>query len=218
VRNAIHLPANDVLERSIEDLVTRPRGRSSYAPLVRYRSFAYQAASWDRPRRVIAQIEHHLGWASSLTRSRGRAGPSSASTTSAAADQGGQSRQPLDAPLLSPLPGQRGLPPARGHRLQPRQSPAPARLPVAIQSWSLTSLQQRLFKTQDQWAPHPACSVLRPLAGRRSLDWEPLSADPRAHRATRVASDVIGRTARAKSKIDAGGSVSAEGGHGRQTL
>jgi len=25
------------------------------------RSFQYQAASWDRPRRVIAKIEHHLG-------------------------------------------------------------------------------------------------------------------------------------------------------------
>ena len=30
-------------------------------PLVRYRSFEYQAASWDRPRRAIAKIEHHLG-------------------------------------------------------------------------------------------------------------------------------------------------------------
>jgi hypothetical protein len=55
------LPANDVLERQIEDLLTRPRGRPSHAPLVRYRSFQYQAASWDRPRRVIAKIEHHLG-------------------------------------------------------------------------------------------------------------------------------------------------------------
>ena len=61
VRYAIRLPANDVLERRIEDLLTRPRGRPSYAPLVRYRSFEYQAASWDRPRRVIAKVEHHLG-------------------------------------------------------------------------------------------------------------------------------------------------------------
>lgn len=58
---AIRLPANDVLERAIEDLLTRPRGRPSHAPLVRYRSFSYQAASWDRARRVIAKIEHHLG-------------------------------------------------------------------------------------------------------------------------------------------------------------
>ncbi len=61
VRYAIRLPANDVLERAVEDLLTRPRGRPSYAPLVRYRSFAYQAASWSRPRRVIAKVEHHFG-------------------------------------------------------------------------------------------------------------------------------------------------------------
>ena len=34
VRYAIRLPANDVLERTIEDLLVRPRGRPSYAPLV----------------------------------------------------------------------------------------------------------------------------------------------------------------------------------------
>jgi hypothetical protein len=61
VRYAIRLPANGVLERRIEDLLTRPRGRPSHAPLVRYRSFEYQAGSWDRPRRLIAKIEHHLG-------------------------------------------------------------------------------------------------------------------------------------------------------------
>ncbi len=61
VAYAIRLPANQVLEGTIEDLLTRPRGRPSYAPLVRYRSFQYQAASWDRPRRVIAKVEHHLG-------------------------------------------------------------------------------------------------------------------------------------------------------------
>ncbi len=61
VAYAIRLPANDVLERAIEDLLARPRGRRSHAPVVRYRSFQYQAASWDRPRRVIAKVEHHLG-------------------------------------------------------------------------------------------------------------------------------------------------------------
>ena len=61
VAYAIRLPANAVLERDIEDLLVRPRGRLSHAPLVRYRSFQYQAASWDRPRRVIAKVEHHLG-------------------------------------------------------------------------------------------------------------------------------------------------------------
>ena len=61
VQYAIRLPADDVLERRIDDLLTRPRGGPSHAPLVRYRSFEYQAASWDRPRRVIAKVEHHLG-------------------------------------------------------------------------------------------------------------------------------------------------------------
>jgi hypothetical protein len=42
---AIRLPANAVLERAIEGLLTRPRGRPSHAPLVRYRSFRYRAAS-----------------------------------------------------------------------------------------------------------------------------------------------------------------------------
>jgi hypothetical protein len=36
VRYAIRWPANDVLMRQIEDLLTRPRGRPSHAPLVRY--------------------------------------------------------------------------------------------------------------------------------------------------------------------------------------
>ena len=32
----------------------------------RYRSIQYQAASWDRPRRVIAKDKHHLGSLTSL--------------------------------------------------------------------------------------------------------------------------------------------------------
>ncbi len=61
IRYAIRLPANDVLGRQIADRLTRPRGRPSHAPLVRYRSFMYQAASWNRARRVIAKVEHHFG-------------------------------------------------------------------------------------------------------------------------------------------------------------
>jgi hypothetical protein len=48
LKYGIRLPANDVLERAIEDLLTRLRGRPCYAQLIRYRSFHYQAASWDR--------------------------------------------------------------------------------------------------------------------------------------------------------------------------
>ena len=36
-------------------------GRPSNEPVVWYSDFPYQADSWDRPRRVVAKIEHHKG-------------------------------------------------------------------------------------------------------------------------------------------------------------
>jgi len=56
---AIRLPANANLHRKIERLLTRPVGRPSLKPKVFYHSFQYQAASWDRPRRVVAKVEWH---------------------------------------------------------------------------------------------------------------------------------------------------------------
>jgi hypothetical protein len=58
---AIRLKANAVLEREIEHLLTRPVGRPSHRPKVFYRSFQYQAKSWQRSRRVVAKIEWHQG-------------------------------------------------------------------------------------------------------------------------------------------------------------
>jgi hypothetical protein len=58
---AIRLPANDNLERKVAQLLTRPVGRPSYKPVVRYKSFLYQAASWTRARRVVAKVEFHFG-------------------------------------------------------------------------------------------------------------------------------------------------------------
>lgn len=58
---AIRLPANEVLQREIEPLLTRPVGRPSNKPVVWYHDFLYQAGTWDRPRRVVAKIEHHKG-------------------------------------------------------------------------------------------------------------------------------------------------------------
>jgi len=58
---AIRLPANEVLQREIEPLLTRPVGRPSRKPVVWYHDFLYQAGTWDRPRRVVAKIEHHRG-------------------------------------------------------------------------------------------------------------------------------------------------------------
>ncbi len=46
VKYAFRLPANDKLERYVVELLTRPVGRPSYRPVVRFKSFLYQAASW----------------------------------------------------------------------------------------------------------------------------------------------------------------------------
>jgi hypothetical protein len=61
VRYAIRIPANDSLERDITELLTRPVGRPSHKPVVRYKSFLYQAASWQTARRVVAKVEFHFG-------------------------------------------------------------------------------------------------------------------------------------------------------------
>jgi hypothetical protein len=61
VQYAIRIPANDSLEREIAELLTRPVGRPSHKPVVWYKSFLYQAASWKRARRVVAKVEFHLG-------------------------------------------------------------------------------------------------------------------------------------------------------------
>jgi hypothetical protein len=60
VKYAIRLPANPNLERNLSELLKRPVGRPSRKPLVRYKSFLYQAASWKQARRVVAKVEFHL--------------------------------------------------------------------------------------------------------------------------------------------------------------
>jgi hypothetical protein len=61
VKYAIRLPANDSLQRNITELLTRPVGRPSYKPVVWFKSFLYQAASWQTARRVVAKVEFHCG-------------------------------------------------------------------------------------------------------------------------------------------------------------
>ena len=152
VRYAIRLPANDVLERQIEDLLTRPRGRPSHATLVRYRSFQYQAASWDRPRRVIAKVEHHVTTLTGTNRAivrfynqRGTAeqwikeGKTATHWTRLSCHRFRANEVRL---LLGVIAYNLG-------NLLRRLV-----LPVTIQDWSLTSLQQRLLKTGARLIRH----------------------------------------------------------------
>jgi hypothetical protein len=61
VKYAIRLPANDSLLRDIEELLMRPVGRPSHKPIVWYKGFLYQASSWKTARRVVAKVEFHAG-------------------------------------------------------------------------------------------------------------------------------------------------------------
>jgi hypothetical protein len=61
VEYAIRIPANASLEWEIAELLFRPPGRPSHKPLVRHKSFQYQAGSWIQSRRVVAKVEHHAG-------------------------------------------------------------------------------------------------------------------------------------------------------------
>src|SRR5665811_2269738 len=61
VKYAIRIPSNDNLERDIAELLPRPVGRPSQKPVVWYKGFLYQAASWKAARRVGAKVEFHSG-------------------------------------------------------------------------------------------------------------------------------------------------------------
>ena len=54
-------PFSASLERDINELLTRPVGRPSHKPVVWYKGFLYQAASWKMARRVVVKIEFHSG-------------------------------------------------------------------------------------------------------------------------------------------------------------
>ena len=57
----IRLPANAVLQERIGWLLKRPVGRPPHDVRRYYASFDYQAASWTKPRRVVAKVEWHPG-------------------------------------------------------------------------------------------------------------------------------------------------------------
>ncbi len=61
VKYAIRIPANDILQRDIEELLKRPVGRPGKKPLVEYKGFLYRAESWKTTRRVVAKVEYHPG-------------------------------------------------------------------------------------------------------------------------------------------------------------
>ena len=61
IEYTIRLPANQILQTRIRHLLKRPVGRPPHHVQRFYKSFQYTAASWSRPRRVVAKVEWHLG-------------------------------------------------------------------------------------------------------------------------------------------------------------
>ena len=134
---AIRLPANKVLQGSIAHLLKRPVGRPPNDVRRYHAGFSYQAATWDKPRRVVAKVEWHPGElyprvgfiVTNLSRPH-RAGRRilQSARHGRAMDQGRQKRHQVDTPVVPQVPSQRRPAPTPRARLQSRQLHADTRV------------------------------------------------------------------------------------------
>ncbi|MGD0000619.1 MAG: IS1380 family transposase [Bryobacteraceae bacterium] len=163
VKYAIHIPANDGLERDIAELLTRPVGRPSHKPVAWYKGFLYQAANWKTARRVVAKVEFHfgelfprLGFIVTNLETDSRAVVRFNNKRGTAEQWIKESKQAVKVTRLS------------CHRFRSNEVRLwlsviaynlgnlwrRLALPKKIENWSLTSLQQRLVKTGGRLAKH----------------------------------------------------------------
>lgn len=61
VAYAIRIKENRRLSEMVSDLMKPPPGKDKGEIIVLYKDFLYQAESWNKPRRIVAKIEHHPG-------------------------------------------------------------------------------------------------------------------------------------------------------------
>ena len=174
---AIRMPANKNLEVAVEDILFRPPGRPSCKPLVRYKSFRYQAKSWTTPRRIVAKVEHHSGGAVPPCRlHRDEHDPAEPfgrpllqqPRHGGAMDQGRQAGDQLDAVVVSSVPGERGAAPARGAGLQPGQPLA--QTGAAATDQALVAHESPAAAGEDRGPAREARPVLLAPPGRRTSD------------------------------------------------
>jgi hypothetical protein len=163
VKYATRLPTNDNLERDIAELLTRPVGRPSYKPVVWFKSFLYQAASWKTARRVVAKVEFHfgelfprVGFIVTNLRTSSRAVVRFYNKRGTAEQWIKEGKQAVKMTRLS------------CHRFRSNEVRLWLSLiaynlgnlcrrlvlPIRVDSWSLTSLQQRLLKTGGRLIKH----------------------------------------------------------------
>ena len=163
VKYAIRIPANDSLERDIAGLLTRPVGRPSHKPMVWYKGFLYQAASWKTARREVAKVEFHagelfprVGFIVTNLETPSRAVVRFYNKRGTAEQWIKEGKQAVKMTRLS------------CHRFRSNQVRLALSLlaynlgnlwrrltlPKRIENWSLTSLQQRLVKTGGRLVKH----------------------------------------------------------------
>jgi hypothetical protein len=113
----IRLPANQVLQAQIRHLLRRPVGRPPHYVRRFYASFRYQAQSWSRWRRVVAEVEWHPGElyprvgfiVTNLRRPAKKViALYNGRGTAEQYIKGGQARGQVDAAVVHVLPRQRG--------------------------------------------------------------------------------------------------------------
>ena len=157
--------------------MTQPVGRPSYKPLVRYKSFLYQAASWKTARRVVAKVEFHFGelfprvaFIVTTLAADNRAVVRFYNKRGTAEQRIKEGKQAVNMTRLS------------CHRFRANEVRLWLSLiaynlgnlwrrlvlPARVATWSLTSLQQRLV--EDRRAFDQACPLLLAPAGGESSD------------------------------------------------
>jgi len=135
VNYSIRIPANENLEWAITEFLPRPVERPSIRPLVEYKSFLCEAASWNKARRVWCQggaSPRRAVPASGLHRHEPEpTGPGGDAVLqqawdSGAMDQKSQAGGEDDAAVVSSIPGQRSALAVELVGLQPEKSVAAA--------------------------------------------------------------------------------------------
>ena len=177
VKYAIRIPANDSLERDIAELLTRPVGRPSHKPVVWYKGFLYQAASWKTARRVVAKVEFHFGElfprvgfivTNLETPEPGGGAVLQQAGDGGAVDQGRQAGGEDDAAELSSVPLERSAAGAEPAGLQPGESVAAAG--AAEENRELVADELAATAGEDRRTAGETCPLLLAAAGGRPSD------------------------------------------------
>ena len=202
VKYAIRIPANDSLERDIAELLTRPVGRPSHKPVVWYKGFLYQAASWKTARRVVAKVEFHFGElfprvgfivTNLETPEPGGGAVLQQARDGRAVDQRGQASGEDDATELSSFPLKPGTAGAEPAGLQPGEFVAAAGVTKANRE--LVAHEFAATTGEDGRTAGETCPLLLAFAGGEPSDEAAVRGDGAADRGA-IATDGI---ARAKS-------------------